>query len=464
MFEMELGWDRSARCGARPSPHVLRIRITPTNSAVQGLPLRLAIAVDSSSSMEGAMLAHARASCLAVLAQLRPEDQFSLAGFSGAVTPLLTGIPGGAGTRDAAAQAVTGLQATGVTRTDLALEWLIGALPPERGVVRMGVLITDGRPTDSQGQPLPVVTELLDRAARLGDSDITLCTVGLGDAANFNTSFLVDLSDRGRGAFLYADNPEALEPQLNARLAAGQSITAADMRIVVRPLMPGVALTGACRLRPDFVPLELPAATRETSIRPGSVQNDAAMNGEAGLTPDSVQGDAAAEASIRLGGVQGIEATAGEASIRLGGIQGDAPTDVLVSLEAPPAAAGAAAGEQTIVAVRLERDGAPPGSEMCASLLYTDSYVEAQQIDKEINQDRMRWELNVYSQALNRTTDLKQTAALLGDIAHVARKTGQEALAIKATGQLSDLQKGARMDANRATGILIQTRRPGANG
>jgi Ca-activated chloride channel family protein len=417
MFEMELGWDRPAHSGPRPSPHVLRVRIRPQAGHVpaQGLPLRLAIAVDTSSSMDGPMLAHARASCLAVLAQLRPEDRFSLAGFASDVTPLLEGLPGGPEACDVGASAIAGLEAFGVTRTDLALEWLLRALPPEPGTMRMGVLVTDGHPTDLQGQPLPTTTELLDRAGRLDTAGATLCTVGLGDAGNFNSSFLVDLSDRGRGAFLYADTPEALQPQLRARLAAGQSVTATDLRLMLRPLLPGVVLKGCCRLRPEFVPLELP------------------------VNPN-------------------------EAGIRLGGIQGDAPTDVLVSIEAPPAGFGDLAGARPIVALRLEGEQAAPREELQAYLHYTDSYVEAQRIDSEINKDRLHWELNVYSQALNRSANIKQTAALLGDIAHTAHKAGQESLAIQATGQLADLQKGGRLDAHRATGILVQTRRPGGTG
>jgi Ca-activated chloride channel family protein len=34
-----------------------------------------------------------------------------------------------------------------------------------------------------------------------------LCTVGLGDAADFNSGLLVSLSDRGQGTFIYASQP-----------------------------------------------------------------------------------------------------------------------------------------------------------------------------------------------------------------------------------------------------------------
>jgi Ca-activated chloride channel family protein len=347
-----------------------------------------------------------------VLAQLRPEDRFSLAAYAGDVKPLLERVVGGPEAIEVGAKAAAGMEALGVTRTDLALDWLLSALPPEPGTMRMAVLVTDGRPTDLQGQPLDTMADLLDRAGRLDAAEVTLCTVGFGDAANFNTAFLVDLSDRSRGAFLYADTPEALEPQLRSRLSAGQSIAAADMRLELRPILPGVTIKSCCKLRPEFVPLELPAASENISVR-------------------------------------------------LGGLSGDTPTDVLVAIEAPPAGFGDPMGSRAILAARLTGDEPNSSGEVTAFLHYTDSYLEAQRIDPEINTDRLKWELNVYSQALNRSSNIKQTAALLGDIAHVARKAGQEALAVAATGQLRDLEKGGRLDANRATGMLVQSRRTG---
>ncbi|HLJ55455.1 MAG TPA: VWA domain-containing protein [Chthonomonadaceae bacterium] len=412
-FELETGWDRPARSGPEPSQHVLRVRVRPSARAgsARGIPLRLAIALDTSSSMEGDKIAHARSACRAVLAQLRPEDRISLAGFANEVTPLLDRVPGGAEAQAAGDRAASELRAYGVTRAELALDWLEQALPQEPGTVRLGILISDGRPTDAQGRDIEALGGLLDRAVRLGEAGVALCTVGLGDAANFNTAFLVDLSDRARGAFLYADSPDGLEPQLRARLAAGQSIAGAGCRLALRPLLPGVAIKGCCAIRPEFLPLEISGA-----------------------------GDAV--------------------SVPLAGLAADGPTDLLVSVEAPAPGIGDVAGDRPVLAVGLCHGDAGPEREQAASLRYTESYLEAQRIDAEINRDRLQWELNVSCWKLNRTTDVKQTAALLEEIAYAAGKAGQNALAIKATGQLEALQRGGRLDAHRATGMLVESRRP----
>jgi Ca-activated chloride channel family protein len=109
----------------------------------------MAIALDTSSSMQGEKLTAAKETCSAVVAQLRNTDRLELASFSTQVQPLLKSLAGGSGALDAANEAIAKLQASGVTRTDMALEWIQKALPEEKGFVRIGILITDGHATTS---------------------------------------------------------------------------------------------------------------------------------------------------------------------------------------------------------------------------------------------------------------------------------------------------------------------------
>ena len=53
MFDMELRWDRPARSGPVPSSHVLRVRLRPQPGLAPtgGLPLRVAVALDTSRSI-----------------------------------------------------------------------------------------------------------------------------------------------------------------------------------------------------------------------------------------------------------------------------------------------------------------------------------------------------------------------------------------------------------------------------
>ncbi len=410
MFEMELDWDRPARNGALPTTHILRVRLKPLASADRpntSLPLRLAVALDISGSMAGAKLDGAIAACRAILSLLRPEDRLSLAAFGDALHILLNTVPGDAQALAAGEAAFTSLRPLGVTRTDLALDWLTLALPPASGALAIALLITDGHPTDAQGHPLSSVVPLLAQATNLADQGVTLCTIGLGSAADFNTGFLVDLSDRGRGVFLYAANPEGLEAQLRERLHRAHSVAVTESRLLLRPLVPGVRVETACRLRPEFLPLSAP---------------------------------------------EGEETLA----LALPALPGDTPTDLLLSVTVPPPGFGEPLGVQEVLEVRLAADDAP----VCAiaSITSTASYREAQQLHAEVDQDRLHWEMNTYSTALSRTTNSRRTSALLSDLASTARRSGRTDLAARAEQELSNLQATGSLNPHNAAVLLTSTR------
>jgi Ca-activated chloride channel family protein len=407
MFEMDLAWDRAARSGPQPTTHILRVRLSPLakNAEPASLPLRLAIALDTSGSMAGAKLESAKAACRAVLALLRPEDRFSLAAFGDQMLPLLHSVPGGEA--EAGEEAFAALRPLGVTRTDLALDWLAHALPSEPETMRIALLITDGHPTDPQGRPIPRAVPLLAQATDLAERGITLYTAGLGNAADFHAGFLAELSDRGRGAFLYAATPQELEPQLHARLNRAQSIAVADSELQITALVPGLRIGAACRLRPEFLPLGVPTEAEQIELA-------------------------------------------------LPALAGDAPTDLLLSVIVPPPAFGEPLGVRDVLEVRLRMGD----TVLCsiASLTSTASYREAQQLTEEVDQDRLTWELNTYSTALARTTDTHRTSALLSDIAYTARRTGRTVLAQQAAEELESLQRTGALSPHASAEILTSTR------
>lgn len=411
MFDLALHWDRPAHSGPAPSTHTLRVRLMPEHptASTRGIPLRIAVALDTSSSMQGEKLEQAAVACRVLLAQLRPEDRLSLAGFASEVTPLLQAFPGGPAIEASAEAALSRLTAFGVTRTDLALAWLREALPEEPDTLRLGVLITDGHPTDPLGASLPGLGPLIGMAQMMSAVGLTLCTVGLGNAANFHTAFLVELSDQGRGAFLYADTPEALAPQLRDRLQISQSVAEEALTLEWTPRLPGVKVTGCCRLRPEFLPYELER---------------------------------------------------GQEVLSLGAVAADSPTDLLLAVEAPPLGFGEPLGLHDVLDLRIHGTGDAP-LQAIASLNYTSSYTEAQRIDANVNADRMQWDINTYSKALLQANDPKQTADLLSQIAFTARKAGQEELAQNADRQLADLKQTGRLDAHGSTGLLTASRSRG---
>lgn len=404
MLNLQTDWDRPYQLASQSADHILRIRLSPTTSGQRTLPLHLAIALDTSQSMQGEKLEAAKRACVTIISQLRPEDKLSLASYSHQVQSQLSQVSGNA---PQAQQMIEQLRAEGVTRMDLALNWLQSALPREPGIIRVGILITDGHATNNRGRLLDDLEPLLGQSATIADQGITLCSVGLGNAANFNTGFLVNLSERGQGTFLYADQPDALVSQLEERLSACQSIVADEVTLSCQPLA-GAEVQGFCQFRPDYLPLEETAPNQ----------------------------------------------------ISLTGIRGNQPTDVLLSVRIPALPFGESPEAKTVLKLTLEGPGLSPIAKDM-TIHYTNSFKEAQTTNPEIHQDRLGWIMNQCSTELTRTNDPNRTGELLVDLQVTATKAGNTAIAQQAAQQLQSLQADGKLDAHQVTSLLQQTRQQG---
>jgi Ca-activated chloride channel homolog len=413
MFDLELTWDRPAQLSSQQphhsdNNHVLRVRIIPqTDGNLPSLPLRMTIALDISQSMTGEKLQSAKDACLAVVSHLRDIDHLSLAGYSTTVTPLLQSLPGGDGAVTSAQNTIAELQAGGVTSMDLALDWIEKNLPPEESTPLVGILITDGHATNNRGVPLDDVTPLIDKAQKTRNHGITLYAVGLGTSANFNTSFLSDLSDKGGGTFIYADTPDKLSSQLQNRLKADQEIAIVDAKLRLT-LSTGVKPTGYCRLRPEYLPQE----------------------------------------------------KTGENELSLGTLRRDCPTDILIALDIPPIGFGERQGSRDIISVELTACGLQTPIAKTAAITYTSSYREAQKVNTEVNRDRRYWDINLYSKEVIDIEDSnpKRTAELLTNIQVEATQAGETDMANQAAQQLDDLKKTGKLNPDNATGMLTRSR------
>ena len=414
MFDLELMWDRPAQLNAqqtnrRDNNHVLRVRIKPRN--LPSLPLRMAIALDTSESMTGEKLQQAKAACRAVISQLRDIDQLSLAGYSTKVIPLLQALTGGDEAVTSAEKAIADLQAGGVTRMDLGLNWIQKSLPPEESTALVGILITDGHATNKGGVPLDDVTPLIEKAKEMRNCGITLCSLGLGDiknGANFNTSFLNNLSNQGGGAFIYADTPNKLSQLLQKQLTAYQAIVAVDAKLRLTLLATGVKPTGYCRFRPEYLPLE------ETS------KNE----------------------------------------LNLGIIRSAPPTDILIRLDIPHLPLGFAEplGSRDMISVELiTACGQETPISQTAAITYTDSFREAQNvINTEVDRARLYWDINLYVKEVNDIgdDDPNRTAELLTNIQLTATQAEATDIANQAAQMSEDLRNSGKLNRETATGML----------
>ena len=404
MLNLQLDWDRPNQLCSQSFKHTLRLRLLPNAPTTRTLPLHLGLLLDTSQSMQGEKLTAAKQACKEILKHLRPGDTLSLASYSAQVTTLLQQVQNNNNQSD---HIIEQLKIESVTRTDLALNWLLNTLQPQSGVISVGILVTDGHATTNQGQLLEDLNPLITQAETLAQQGIILCTVGLGNAANFNTQFLVNLSDRGRGAFIYADEPEVLSRQLQERLIACQSIAIEEIRLQLKPCN-GATIEGFCRLRPEYLPLEETAPNQLT----------------------------------------------------LSAIRGNEPTDILISVNVPALTFSESPCTKTFLEVELVAPNlAPLQGE--TSIQYTHSYSEAQQINRQVNEDRLLWIINQCSSELPSSQDPQRTGQLLVDLQVAALKSGQDQIAASAAQQLADLNASGKLNAHSTADLLQATRKLG---
>lgn len=403
MFTLECQWDRSNKLSSNVSEHILRVRINPDTktTTAEGLPLRIAIALDTSSSMNGDKLAKAKEACIAIVNNLRLIDRLSLASYNTNVTTLLNN----SNNKTEATQAINNLIATGVTRTDLALNWFREVLPPEKGVARVGILITDGNATDGKGMMLDDTSSIVLQGQEISQNGIVIDTVGLGDASNFNTAFLTDLCEKGKGTFIYADNLANFQSLLTTRLSSFQTVAIEVAKLKLNPKNQ-VKLKGFCCLRPDFLPLE-----------------EVAKN-----------------------------------ELLLGTIHTNCFTDILISVEVPPADFGDSNGQKEVLEIELITAENSQNVKEIISLNYTGSYKEIQQINEDIDQDLLRWKLKIYSRELTKTVDPNKTGELLINMQVNATKIGEKELAKTVASTLDNLQKTGQLTPHQTTSLLRDTR------
>jgi len=380
--------------------------------AEPGLSLRLAVALDTSGSMEGEKLSHAKMACLEIVGMLRPEDRFSLATYSTQVRKQFENLAGGVTARTTAENQLSTINAAGITRTDLALEWIQANLPAEKDVTRVGILITDGKPTNPKGRELEDVSPVTALAGQMGESGVTLCTVGLGNAANFNTAFLAEIGSRGRGTYIYAETPADLTPRLQRRFLASQAVAVDDAKLTLAPLRPGAQINGCCRIRPEFIPFDLPVGGRESAIAIGALRRDIA-------------------------------------------------TDILVEVQAPPPDFGEGTGSRPLVEAQITAVGLPTPISSIAEINYTASVLEAQRQDRDVDGDRILWEINANAEELAQAFDPYQTGKLLGNIQQAAANAGHQDIAGQAAHQLDELYKTGELDPAAVSRLLDMTRNRG---
>ena len=251
------------------------IELSP-GRGLRTLPLNLGILLDVSGSMEGPKLENAKRACALILEKLAPEDRATVCVFSSgsrAVVPSALFAPEA---RRSALDAVAGLRVEGATELLTGLNKVFDEVGPHRTpeVTSFVILLSDGQPTDKQGFFDHDLPKYLQRAQdEFERSGVSLSTIGLGSASDYDPTFLRELADRGSGKFLMAAGPEDLAGTFEEEFGRISSTVLSDATIEVNRLNGKVRRFW--RVVPDKKVFDPPAVVNNSfRVAVGSLQND----------------------------------------------------------------------------------------------------------------------------------------------------------------------------------------------
>jgi len=238
VLSIRTGLDKEFRPTRGDFLQTLMIELSP-GRGMRTLPLNLGILLDVSSSMQGAKLENAKKACIFLLQQLSPQDRATVCTFSSGAQTVVSPQLFSESVQVASTQAIENLRCTGATELLAGLDQVYKEIAPHQSaeVTSYIILLSDGEPTDSQGYIDDDYAKFLDRAGNeFEKSGISLSTIGLGSATDFNAAFLRDLADRASGKFLMAPRPEDLQETFEEEFGRIRSTVLSEVTIEINRL------------------------------------------------------------------------------------------------------------------------------------------------------------------------------------------------------------------------------------
>lgn len=229
------------------------VDLTASAASAAGRVRNIALAVDTSGSMDGLKMQQAKDAALSLVKQLRPTDMISVVSFSDNVKLELATSQVGNG-REAAA-AINGMKVWGLTAMydglELAAKQARAAIQ-EPGTVSRVLLMTDGNPTVGKTDDRDFIG--LAKAVREGGCTIT--AVGIGN--DYNDSLMTKIAENGGGVWHHIKEGKSDLSQLFQEQAAQMASTIVSNPELKIWLMPGAELADAYSVKPVLNKLARP--------------------------------------------------------------------------------------------------------------------------------------------------------------------------------------------------------------
>lgn len=216
------------------------IQPPPQSDASRRTPVSLALVVDTSGSMAGHKIEHARSAARAVIESLGEGDEVSLVEFEtdAQLRVPLTNVS--KTSRKVLLDAVDGLTDRGGTALFAGLDAGLRSLAPARNRVRRLLLLSDGHANVGPSTARDIVAGLPKLA-----TPITVSTLGIG--TDYDESVLWAISEHGAGGFYHLTDPVQLKQILATELKRARTVVGRDAVLEIRG-EPGVSVLASAEL------------------------------------------------------------------------------------------------------------------------------------------------------------------------------------------------------------------------
>jgi len=244
-FAMKCTVNRAALKPNSGTSAYVAVDLTPSAASVAARTRSIALAVDSSGSMDGEKIEQAKSAALGLIKQLRPTDQLSIISFADSVTVQLSASR--VGNAREVTSAVKALSVGGLTAMYDGLEAAFNQARQasrEAGTVTRVILLTDGNPTVGKTDGKDFAT----LAQGMREAGITITAIGIGN--DYNEFLLQKIAESGGGLWHHIGEAGGGLPQIFQEQAAQMAGTVVAHPELKVSIMQGAELADAYSVRP----------------------------------------------------------------------------------------------------------------------------------------------------------------------------------------------------------------------